>query len=294
MNLKIWFRALGLAFFLAIFVRNFIFEPFYYENKLVWIDKFTFGGRFPITPIALPLVKSKIPFSTANSYLSSFQIPYFRFFSLSQIEHFDFLAFNSVEQNDIPIDRKQIQLAKCLAIAGDSVRIDVNKLTIKNTKDTFIVKNHWVRVWLQNLASEITEKYNLEPQNLANYIGAFSVNTNSFLFSDIQQDTLLKKHKINSETLNILASFSCKQFSENIFFVPKKNEKITINSRNFSYIKPLILYYEQNKVEIKNGKLFINDIQTNEYKFKYNYFLVLLETNKLILIPENHIIGVVF
>jgi signal peptidase I len=80
--------------------------------------------------------------------------------------------------------------------------------------------------------------------------------------------------------------------------IPKKGEKIKLNSRNLPLYKKLIRDYEKNKLTLEKGVIKINDIPTNEYTFNQNYYWMMGDNRYRSedsrfwgFVPENHIVG---
>ncbi|MGB2165538.1 MAG: signal peptidase I, partial [Flavobacteriaceae bacterium] len=112
----------------------------------LFVSKFHYGARTPQTSVALPMVHDTIPFLGTKSYLSSPQLPYFRFPGFQDIERNDIVVFNwpvdtlvdirpgfmrgSVQK---PIDKKSNYVKRCVGLPGDSLSV-INGLVYINGK----------------------------------------------------------------------------------------------------------------------------------------------------------------
>jgi signal peptidase I len=137
--------SLVFAVVVATFVHTYFIQPFTIptpslEKSLLvgdflFVSKFHYGARTPMTPIAAPMVHDTLPLLKIKSYTMWPQLPYFRFPALQKIKNNDIVVFNwpadtlfNMYKNtdiryDKPIDKKTNYVKRCVAIAGDSLQI---------------------------------------------------------------------------------------------------------------------------------------------------------------------------
>ncbi len=58
------------------------------------------------------------------------------------------------------------------------------------------------------------------------------------------------------------------------FIIPQKNDVVILNAENLSFYQKLIENNENIFITQLGDKIFINGIETNQYKFKQNYYFV--------------------
>ena len=82
--------------------------------------------------------------------------------------------------------------------------------------------------------------------------------------------------------------------------VPEKGQTVNLTLNNLPLYSRIIIAYEGNKLEIRDGKIFINGKETDSYTFKMDYFWVMgdyrphsFDSRYWGFVPDNHIIGIV-
>ena len=128
----------------ATIVHNYLIQPYIIptgslEKSLLigdflFVSKFHYGARAPMTAVSLPMVHDTIPILKIKSYLKKPQLPYFRLPALQKIKRNDIVVFSwpadTVRQFfvrekrvDKPIDKKSNYVKRCLGIPGDTLEI---------------------------------------------------------------------------------------------------------------------------------------------------------------------------
>ena len=143
-NLKETISSLIFAIIAATIVHNYIIQPYIIptgslEKSLLigdflFVSKFHYGARAPMTAISLPMVHDTIPLLKIRSYLKKPQYPYLRLPAVQKIKRNDIVVFNwpadtvrkfFVREKGVkkPIDKKSNYVKRCVAIPGDTLEI---------------------------------------------------------------------------------------------------------------------------------------------------------------------------
>jgi signal peptidase I len=98
-----WVDAGVFAIVAATLIRTFVFEAYVIPsgsmektllvNDYLFVSKFAYGPRIPLTPLAIPFVHNTLPIGDRKSYLDWPKLPYIRWFA-SPVKRGDCVVFN--------------------------------------------------------------------------------------------------------------------------------------------------------------------------------------------------------
>ena len=138
----------------ATIVHNYFIQPYIIptgslEKSLLigdflFVSKFHYGARTPMTAVSVPMVHDTIPGLKIRSYLKKPQLPDFRLPALQKIKRNDIVVFSwpadtvrqffvKEKRVDKPIDKKSNYVKRCVAIPGDTLEI-IDGLVLTNGK----------------------------------------------------------------------------------------------------------------------------------------------------------------
>ncbi|QCW99610.1 signal peptidase I [Aggregatimonas sangjinii] len=139
-----WVSSIVFAVVAATLVHTYFMQPYVIPTgslertlrigDLLFVSKFHYGARTPMTAVAAPMVHDTLPFVGVKSYLNKPKIPYFRLPGLTDIERNDIVVFSwpadTVRQFFIkekgvkkPIDKKSNYVKRCVGLPGDSLEV---------------------------------------------------------------------------------------------------------------------------------------------------------------------------
>ena len=140
-----WVSSIAFAIIAATLVHTYFMQPYTIPTSslekslligdFLFVSKFHYGARVPMTTVAAPMVHDTLPIIKVKSYLDFPKLPYLRLPSLQKIKQNDIVVFSwpvdTVEQFfkrtnrriRKPVDKKSNYVKRCVGIAGDSLEI---------------------------------------------------------------------------------------------------------------------------------------------------------------------------
>lgn len=154
-----WTSSILFAIVAATIVHTYFIQPFTIPSSsleksllvgdFLFVSKFHYGARIPMTTVATPMVHDTIPGLNVKSYIfednfeerktswkNKLQLPYMRIPGFEDIERNDIVVFNQpadtlLNMNDFnpdrnyykPIDKKTNLVKRCVGVPGDSLEV---------------------------------------------------------------------------------------------------------------------------------------------------------------------------
>lgn len=139
-----WVSSIVFAIVAATLVHTYFIQPYVIPTgslertlrigDLLFVSKFHYGARTPMTAVAAPMVHDTLPVVGLPSYLRKPQIPYFRLPGFKDIKRNEIVVFSwpadtvrqfhKREKGVIkPIDKKSNYVKRCVGLPGDSLQI---------------------------------------------------------------------------------------------------------------------------------------------------------------------------
>ena len=196
-----WVSSIVFAVVAATLVHTYFIQPYVIPTgslertlrigDLLFVSKFHYGARTPMTTVAAPMVHDTIPGLGIRSYLNKPQLPYFRLPGFQKVKKNDIVVFSWPADTvriffkrekgvKKPIDKKSNYVKRCVGTPGDSlqviegyVHINGQKLVLSDRAkpqydyNVYAQKGVSSRLLLELGVSEFTRTYLSSPLNQA-------------------------------------------------------------------------------------------------------------------------------
>jgi len=300
-----WVSSIAFAIIAATIVHTYFMQPYTIPTSslekslligdFLFVSKFHYGARAPMTTVAAPMVHDSLPFTGLKSYLKKPQLPYFRLPGFESIKNNEIVVFNwpvdtvnafqqfsDGKHYQKPIDKKSNYVKRCVGIAGDSLEI----------KDGYIYINGERTVLPDRAKPQYMHKVVTDGQlssvTLKRYEVTEGSNMGDFYYLNLT-DANAKKLKNNPLVKSVVKEIEPKgNYDATVFphneqyawskdnygpiYIPEEGKTVELNSKSLPFYKRIIEEYENNNLTVNGDEIYINGQLASTYTFKQNYY----------------------
>ena len=324
--------SLSFAVVVATLVHTYFIQPYTIPTSsleksllvgdFLFVSKFHYGARTPMTPIAAPMVHDTLPIIKTKSYLAKPSLPYFRFPALQKIERNDIVVFNwpadtlfhmykaADKRYDKPIDKKTNYVKRCTAIPGDKIEIKDGIIFI-NGKESILperAKPQYSYKVAWDGKTPVDLDYIKKELNITDAFGQIAKDT--LIFSALPNESVDRLKNIPG--LTKVERIIHKEIDKTIFpgtkdwnvdnlgpiYIPQAGKTVELNKETLPFYKKVISEYEGKDLKVNGNEIRIDGKVATSYTFEQDYYWMMgdnrhnsLDSRYWGFVPADHIVG---
>ncbi len=304
-----WVSSILFAIVAATIVHTYFIQPFTIPTSslektllvgdFLFVSKFHYGARIPMTTIAAPMVHDTIPVLKTKSYVAKYELPYLRIPGFQKIKHNDIVVFNwpvdtmlDMRHTDKfyykPIDKKTNYVKRCVGLPGDSLEVRNGFVFINGKQNVLPERAKLQFSYMIETNNGPFNNYQLANRyNITDFPQYNQDRSVSYFPAITDEDLSIFKNHPNVKSIMPLKDEKGKR-DPNIFpnnpdynwnndyfgplYIPQAGKTIDINLNVLPLYKRVITSYERNTLEVQGNQILINGKVATTYTFKQDYY----------------------
>ena len=208
-----------------------------------------------------------------------------------------------------PVDRRENYVKRCVGLPGQTLEIKDRVVYldgVANKEPDNVQYRYWVKV-NKPIPEDLAHELGISQEDLAYYFTqekAYNIPLTEKAKAALQarKDIVTSIEYVPGDDagglypVNKLTGWTTDNYGP--LWIPKKGETIDLTLDNLPMYERCIHAYEGNDLQVKDGKIYINGKETNQYTFQMDYYWMMgdnrhnsADSRFWGFVPEDHIVG---
>lgn len=332
-----WVSSILFAIVAATVVHTYFMQPFTIPTSslektllvgdFLFVSKFHYGARVPITAVSAPMVHDTVPVLGVKSYSSKFELPYMRLPGFQTIKNNDIVVFNwpvdtlfnmykkADKKYYKPVDKRTNYVKRCVGIPGDSLEIRNGYVYINGKQNNLPDR------------AKLQFSYTITFKNISSYQQAIDIlkryditdglgqdpNTKEIFIQATEEAVSKAKNHPNIENITMRRAQKGDRdpsiFPNHInynwnndfmgpFYIPEAGKTVALDTEVLPLYKRIITEYEGHDLKVIDDTIYIDEQEVNTYTFDKDYYWMMgdnrhnsLDARAWGFVPFDHVVG---